>query len=774
MRKQVSTACAAWYILLGWAGSVSLFAQLPTPELQSVYPPVVKAGSTIELTVEGRNIEGLQSLLFTVPGITVGPVSLPESQFRKHRKTKPNTLAVTIPTNAAAGLCEVRTLSYYGVSNPKILTILSSAAKLNTIAASNVEESAPELKMGEIAYGKFNANQIDYFRVTGKKGQHFSVVCTAEIIDSTGDATLVIKDENGTTLSTKRDTFYRDPVIDFTVPADGNYWIGVYDFTFSGGGVYSLHLTANSIVEAVFPPFGKRGSTGKFTLFGRQFPGDKKELEVSVPIPSTGEFALSPASPLNGFFPAFSWSYGKTGRPVRIGVSDLPPTLRDSNPGPQTIPVPCDVAGKFTASTPSRIFRFTGKKGTAYSVTVRGDAIQGRVDPYVVLEKIGQGKDGGETVSMLKDSDDFSLGDAANFPNRSRDPQFTFVADADGVYQITVIDQYGASGPFPFYWLSLGEARPDFDLIAAVEKTVFDKKYLHLASPVLRRGGVVPIRILMVKKGGLDTSVTISVEGVPPGVSADPVAIPPGSDSAFLVLRADPKAPAWHGEIRIIGKTKVNGREIVRQAQSASVVLPVKDITRSRVRSRLETNMILSVIDVENSPVLMTADVPGPLAVVLGQKLEIPVKLANKSKLKGNLIIEPFGLAGMKKPPVLTLASTKSEGKLTIPFVKSGNFAAKEGTFTFILKGIGTVSNYQLYPPALAQATENQKHLDELLKTIKDQAKKAAAEKVRKELATELAAAKQSTKRKDLQFAAFSQPITVRVNPVPKPAAAKK
>lgn len=282
------------------------------------------------------------------------------------------------------------------------------------------------------------------------------------------------------------------------------------------------------------------------------------------------------------------------------------------------------------------------------------------------------------------------------------------------------------------------------------------------------------MKVMAVKKGGLDVPIMISAEGLPAGVSANSVTIPAGSDSAYLVLKADAKAAPWSGVIQILGKAKSGDKEIVRKARSASVVASVKDGTKSRVRARLETELVLSVIDVENAPVSIAIDVSKPLSVVIGQKLEIPVKLEGKNNLKGNLVIDPLGLTGLKKPPLLTLAADKNDGKLTIPFVNGGSFAVKEGTFTFILRGKGTVSKFRHYMPSLDQATENQKHLDALLKTTTDKVKKAAGEKTKKEVAVELAAAKTLTKEKDLQFAVFSQPITVVVKPVPKPAPAKK
>ena len=768
-------------ILLAFAAlfffSIAAQAQLPSPELYAVYPPVVKAGVATEVAVEGLSLDGLKSLVFSIPNVKAAPVLLPKNEFRKHPIQKGKAFTVTIPANAKAGLCEVRSVSFYGVSNPKIIRILGAAEKLNPVAATFVMDmKAPELKSGEHAFGKFDTNQIDYFRFAGKKGQKITLRCEAEFLDSAGDATMIVKDGAGQELASSRDFNYRDPEIHFTVPVDGNFWIGVHDFTFVGGGTYHLELTATPVIDAVFPPFGKAGTTQKFTLFGADFPGGKNQKDVSVAVPAGGDFSISPASPINGMRSAFTWKLPKTTATARIGISKLPPVLRQEKPGVQKITVPSEIAGKLSPKDNFHQFRFATKKGLTYFLEVTGDAIQGRVDPYLLLERITKGKDGKETTAAITEGDDFQLENSTSFPNKSRDPRISFVSAGDLDYRITVVDQFGGRGNFPFYQLSVHTAQPDFELIAAVEKTVFDKRYVHLASVVLRKGATFPIRVMAIKKDGLKVPITVTAEGLPAGVTAAPATIYPGADSTMLVLKADAKAAAWTGAIRIKGKAKIGKADVIREARSASVARSAKDLLTLRVRTRLEAGLVMSVIDGESAPVFLGVDSSKPLSVVLGQKLVVPVKLEAKNNLKGNLLISPLGLAGMKTPPVLTLATTKNDGKLTIPFVKDGKFAAKVGTFTFVLKGVGTATKYRHYLPGFTIATENTKHLDALIPAIKDKAKKARAVAMKAQLAKELVTATTVAKEKDVPFAAFSQTLTVIVKPVPpkKPAPAKK
>ena len=51
---------------------------------------------------------------------------------------------------------------------------------------------------------------------------------------------LIVVDASGNQLERSRDHFGRDPMIDFTAPADGDYFAGVHDFTYNGGADYQL------------------------------------------------------------------------------------------------------------------------------------------------------------------------------------------------------------------------------------------------------------------------------------------------------------------------------------------------------------------------------------------------------------------------------------------------------------------------------------------------------------------------------------------------------
>ena len=51
--------------------------------------------------------------------------------------------------------------------------------------------------------------------------------------------TLVLYDASGKELQINRDTNRRDPLLDFTVPADGVYYVEIHDFLYAGSNEFS-------------------------------------------------------------------------------------------------------------------------------------------------------------------------------------------------------------------------------------------------------------------------------------------------------------------------------------------------------------------------------------------------------------------------------------------------------------------------------------------------------------------------------------------------------
>jgi Skp family chaperone for outer membrane proteins len=839
---QFQSRCGGWKSfvtslqgLLVAAGILSLpsltHAQLPSAELHSIHPPVLSAGTSTEIKLTGVNLDLLTGLQFSKPGIKAEPILVPATEYRKQPGQDGTRFRLTIPADQKPGFVEVRAAGYFGLTPTRPVLIIPASETTIADSAGTAHHgiaTAPELPREAYAWGTTDTNQTDWWKVTVKKGERLLVHCHAERIDSQADASLKLVDGRGFELETSRDAIGRDPMIDFTSPMDGHYWVGVHDFFYNGGAnfTYLLQVSAKPWIDAVFPPaITQEGSNPDLTLLGRNLPGTKPGESLSVKAgppapPAENRFDWnSPASALLASFP-FQHAGSNT---VDVGIASDPVIVAPADDAIPAVTPPCEIAAKFEKDGDSDTFRFVAKKGETYWIEIVGDRLNGKVDPYLIAEKVTKKDDGSAVFTKVREADDDNGYGGATFPDRTLDGFMSLTADQDGEYRIQVINHFATGSPTHIYRLAIRKARPDFDLIAITERPYLDQRQAFPAVPLLRKGGTFPVRVLVKRKDGLTGPITISAEGLPPGVSCPPVTVAEKETTVRLVFAATPEAPAWHGTVSLIGTGKIGDREIKRTARTGTLVVGNGDYNNVRLRTRLESTTALSVSKVETTPARIEAANGGKFSVVMGQKLEIPVKVLSRNGVKGNLAITPVGLHGLVKPPVINIAEKDEEGKLSLSFTDQKNvFTPEVGTWNFVLQATG-VASYARIPESVEQAKEEQKSIEALFKKYTDAASQAKAgletsrkalEAAKKNLSTASPDAKASLEKsvsdaqasfdqaeklfqaaeakrvesekekaaaaqrvanatklaaaKDLKFATWSLPVTVEVKPAPE------
>ncbi len=713
------------------------FAQLPVAELRSIDPPVVASGRSTEITVLGSNLEELTSLHFSDDRIEAEPID--GSKFR-----------VTVPADLAPGIVEVRAAGYFGLSTSRPLAIVRSDRKI--IEENRDPETPTPLPVEALAHGTTDANQTDWFSFPAKKGDRLLIHCYAERIDSLADATLTLADE----LGRDRDTIGRDPMLDFTAPADGEYLVGVHDFLYEGGTSYPylLEVTRRPWIDAVFPPAMQKGSTTELTLLGRNLPGGSQGEGIEIdgrPIETVSVRVTAPEKPdapvfgsvrpSRGILPTFGFRL-ETSNKFDIGLTDLPVTVVKEDEETPPLNPPVEVAACFDTDGDSDEFKFLAAAGKTYWIEVIGDRIASRVDPFLEIA-------GGKTA------DDSEGGGGVTFDDASRDAAVAFTPKEAGEQSVTVVNQFASGGPDHIYRLAIREAVPDFTLIGILERPYLDQRQAYPATPHLRRGGTFPVRVLVDRRDGFDGPIKIAAEGLPDGVTCPPLTISGKESAAHLVFNASPDATPWAGTVSVFGESGIGRRPL----RAATLVSGTTDYNVARLRSRLALEFPLSVTEYEEAPVSLEVGNGGKFSVTMGEKLEIPVKITARNGLKGNLALTPVGLRGLSKPPTLTLSEKNDEGKLTLDFTeKKGVFAPEVGTWNFILKATGT-TRFRLNPQAAERAAAEVKRLEAASGTDPKELDEA-----RKHAKT----AADRAKEKDVTFAAWTLPIEVEVKPAPE------
>src|SRR6202011_3208817 len=113
-------------------------------------------------------------------------------------------------------------------------------------------------------------------------------------------------------------------------------------------------------------------------------------------------------------------------------------------------------------------------------------------------------------------------------------PVYRFTAPADGRYQLEVSsrDADSRAGPRRFYHVRIAGEQPDFRLIALAPDAVRpDGCCLH-------QGSSESYSVLVWRQEGWNGPVSLSVEGLPGGVTCTPQTVGAGLREAALVLNA--------------------------------------------------------------------------------------------------------------------------------------------------------------------------------------------------------------------------------------------
>jgi hypothetical protein len=146
--------------------------------------------------------------------------------------------------------------------------------RIETVSASGSQLAIPCTVSGRLA----NPRQVDSYAIAAKKGEKLHIRAVAKAIGFPTDATLAVLDESGKTIAEADDTGRddRDPQLDFTPSADGNYTITVRDLAGRG----DLRMVYRLSVERATPDFSLSLAADSFILEK----GKSMEVPVNVTI----------------------------------------------------------------------------------------------------------------------------------------------------------------------------------------------------------------------------------------------------------------------------------------------------------------------------------------------------------------------------------------------------------------------------------------------------------------------------------------------------------
>ena len=729
----------------------SAFAQLPAARLNSIFPPGGKQSATVEVTIAGTDLDLVNQLIFTHAGITAAPKTREPGPFEQGPQLVPNQFTVKIATNVPPGLYEVRAVGKFGITNPRAFQI-GDLDEVVEKEANNRPEQATEVEINTLINGRANsATDIDYFKFAAKKGQRLIIDCWATRIDSRLDASLAIYDSAGRELESNRDMNSRDPLIDFTPPADGVYLLKLQDAIYGGSAdyFYRLSITTRPYIDYIMPNSGEPGKTSAFVLYGRNLPGGTpagvsidgkplQKLSVQIAVPGGAETQklnistlLEPeSSSIDGFEYRFKGS-GGTSNPILIGFAAAPVVLEqepNTADKPQKVSVPCEFVGQSQTSRDRDYIAFDAKAGEIFWLEMISHRQGIPLDPYFLLEQLTVDKEGkpvldkegAKTYRLIVALDDSmpNIG-GTSFNTQSDDLSYRLAVPKDGSYRVMIRDLYNRGNPRYVYRLAIRREQPDFRLAAIARFPSNNVNTTNMWSTLLRKGGTEAMQIVAFRRDGFNGDIQVTVEGLPPGVTQMPLTLGPNQKNATLVLRAADNVKDWAGTIRIVGKAKIGGKETVREARGGAVIWP--GVQNQSAPARLTRSIALAVTSKETADFLVSIGDGKLQEMSRAGTIVLPIKVTQRNGFKGNIQLTIRDLVNGIKIGNVNLGN-KTTGKVTVTLpVKTA-----VGTYTFHMVAQSQV-NYSRNKELVAGAKKEKERIDKLVVQLTAESKKAAA-----------------------------------------------
>lgn len=567
---------------LVWPGT--LRGDLPAPRMDRIALLGAAAGASVEVQFAGADDEDAVRLWFDHPGIAAEHV--------EGRKFK-----VTVAADVPAGTYDVRFVGRYGASSPRLFHVQHGLAEQAEQEPNNVPTEAQVVAVNGVVNAVSDNNEADLYRFAARQGARIVIDCLAGRLDSPMDAVLSLAGADGRILATSGDHFGRDPMIDFLVPADGEYLLTVNDLSYRGGFPYRLILSDRPAVEFVHPRVMTAGQSAELAFVGRNLPEGKTSpwrvndlplvqkffaVEAPADVLARGEFrfrehptdhSVLPTActiTMHGFQAEPPWGLLGATRFPAVVVGQEPVVVEaepnDTADQAQAIPTAAAVSGHFDQPRDLDWYQFNSGPGGPFGFQVYCERIGGRADAYLVVAD--------EKGNQVAELDDF--GHRVNaFDGHLRDPLGTVNLQPNQTYRVLVADRYSRGGGRYQYVLSVRPAQPDF-FVAAMHR--------HNPGPAglnLWRGGAEWLDIVIHRLEGHSGPITLTAEGLPPGVHAAETTIH-DSSRGTLVLWADHDAPEAVSAIRIVAKGHRGETALVRSVRPYTRVWNQANLSSSR------------------------------------------------------------------------------------------------------------------------------------------------------------------------------------------------
>jgi hypothetical protein len=249
---------------------------------------------------------------------------------------------------------------------------------------------------------------------------------------------------------------------------------------------------------------------------------------------------------------------------LRFVVGDLPEIIEhelDGDPIPVEVTLPLTINGRIFPREDVDDWSFSARKGQGITVAVDAARLGSPLDSRLELfdphgHKIADNDDAGSVDSRLH-----------------------FTANEDGKYRLRIQDANQQGGPAYVYRLRiaadavvgrLDPPRPRHDSQPGIASGSHGRADYQLRltgdTVTLPRGGQTRLHVLAERSGGFTGPITLTITGLPTGVTASNTRIEAGQSATDIVLTTTAFAALGTAHLTINGSASLDGRTITRRA----------------------------------------------------------------------------------------------------------------------------------------------------------------------------------------------------------------
>ncbi len=514
MRRLIAFAS----VLVVCSLTTSVFAQ---PTLTYARPAAVRPGQTIELTLHGTKLDDPLQIWTSFPATAEMVPGAAEAKDQKSRTCK-----LTVPADVSVGIGGVVVGSPAGVSDV-VLVLIDDLVSVADNGKNHAIEQAQELTLPVAVDGVADGTNFDYYKFTGKKDQRLTLEVVAARVGSNLDSVVRLLAADGSELVLADDDIASgaDSRFSLTLPADGDYFVELYDNRYRGGLRYRLRIGDFPLVTVPYPLGGRLGSTAQFAFAGAASEG---ATPVVLRIPDqvlTGQVSIAAKFP-----------DGKSSAIATLVTSSLPEALEvepnDSLKVATPVTLPTAVNGYFQTMGDRDYFTFAALKDQTLSFRAISRSLG---SPSLLYMRILDAAEKQLAETQVNDGDEWSL--SYKFP-------------ADGMYGLMVEDLLRRGGPEHAYRVEI-EPSAGFSLDIKNDKDT----RLQFNTPV--QNGALAL-IVQCNRQGYDGPVALTLEGAAPGYRLLNPTIPAQAKEHRLLLGVPAEAkPGDLHAIRLVGTAVV-------------------------------------------------------------------------------------------------------------------------------------------------------------------------------------------------------------------------